>query len=210
MSRTHLTALLALPVALFTADVAAQLDPGVKHYTRVDLTLTASGVTTTSAVLTARTGSGNLTAGDEHWSLTALFVQNLQSAPYGATLELDASAGSQYWGHQQFPIAGAHPLFTVPSVLPASLWTQMSSQPPVAFYASTSSTANFGVGFALVPPVAPSTTWSGSMTWYVLADAAPTGFIVASGTAPTLTRRAAPVPGHARHWYSYTLTPQSP
>lgn len=208
MARLHL---LALPLALLAADAAAQLDPGWKDFTRLDLAVTSNLLTHTSVVLTARTAHGGFAAGQEYWSLHLNFINALQAAGDGATLEFDASAGTEDWPSTAvpFPDPGALRSFAMPAVLPPSGWTEVGTAPPHAFFASTSNTANFGVDFDLVPPGGSSTAWGGSVTWYVLADAPPADYLVASGGAPTLTRRAAPTPARYHRWYRYTLTPQN-
>lgn len=198
--------------------IIQQLDPGTKDYNIYSMTYTAGSTTSTSKTLSARTtyntGTVTFTADNEYWSMTSTFNGHVNSPASGATLELDGSAGSQDWPHSGgvsgFPVSGALAMFKMPATIPANSWVQTTNPPSGTFIMNTSTTSNAGIEFNLTAPVPPSTTWSGNITWYVLARNSPTGFVLAAGSDTTFTEGTAPSPATNYSWYKAVLTPSAP
>jgi hypothetical protein len=198
--------------------VIQQLDPGFKGYNIYSMTYTAGLTVSTSKTLSARTtyntGTVTFTADNEYWSMTSTFTGHVNSPASGATLQLNGSAGTQDWPHSGgvsgFPVSGALTMFKMPATIPSSSWVQTSNPPSGTFIQSTSTTDNAGIEFNLTAPVPPSTTWSGNITWYVLARNTPTGFVLAAGSNTTFTEGTAPTPATNYSWYKVVLTPSAP
>jgi hypothetical protein len=204
---------LSVPAILLGATAplqAFQLDPGTKIYSVYELTFSDGIINHSAATLSAKTAFSSYLGGKEHWSLPAGFLAAIDTASPGATLRIDGSAGSQplpSGAVPGFPVAGALAEFTMPAYLSSWMWTPVNAAPPAAFYRSSSNSDNLGIAFDLSPPTGTQTHWTGSITWYVLADALPSGYPIAAGSDTTFTLRNAPAPARDHAWYSVTLTP---
>jgi hypothetical protein len=183
----------------------AQIDPGLKNYVSYRLSYSDNGGGTgTGYVLSATSTSGYRTTvngqsyiidrSDEYYNISAM-LSNLQSPGSGAAVVWSPSA-SLNW-----PTSGAISNFAnvnvarTPEPVGDLTWTSSSTTPSSAFSDGSSMAVAFGnLSYS-------SGTWSGSLDWYSLGSSAPSGDLISSSSAVSLSWGSAPAASGGNSWW---------
>jgi hypothetical protein len=186
-----LATLAALAAATFGAQptASAEIDPSSKNFLPYTLTSAQSSSTasilTTSATGYSSTDNGrpyDLAAESEYWLIPADLLSTIQSASTQFAHITFTPGTAASW-----PASGPVDSFSNdPAVAETTgpvgslTWTYLETFPTTAFCAG-----NVAVGFKGL--VLSGGTWSGGLVWYSLGAAAPTGPIIPSSEATTLS-----------------------
>jgi hypothetical protein len=189
-----------------------QLDPGIKDYVQYDLTYqngatSYPGVTIASKTAHEYSSTYAFSATQEYWSIPSGLLTGLQSPATGSTFRI-AGSGSLDWPESQ-PTSFPDPGNTATANMPTSVssWSQTSPSGSVWYWTNGSGngTATSGMAIDFSGLSFSDNTWSGSLVWYTINNATPTGPVVSSTVSESLSYGSVPAPKAGYSWYKATI-----